>query len=47
MRLAVDPAQAESIPAAEIAELKVFPPSVNLNTNADRQSIVVQAVYRK
>jgi hypothetical protein len=45
MRLAVDPAQAESIPSAEIAELKVFPPAVNLNTNADRQSIVVQAVF--
>ena len=45
MRLAVDPAQAESIPSAEIAELKVFPPSVNLNTNADHQSIVVQAVF--
>ena len=45
MGLAIDPAQAESIPSAEIAELKVFPPSVNLNTNADRQSIVVQAVF--
>ena len=37
--------RAEAIPPAEIAELKVFPPTVNLNTHADRQSLIVQAVY--
>ncbi|HEY2881353.1 MAG TPA: hypothetical protein VGJ15_02945, partial [Pirellulales bacterium] len=30
---------------AALAELRVFPASVNLNTSAGRQSIIVQAVY--
>ncbi|WP_231746615.1 DUF1549 and DUF1553 domain-containing protein [Maioricimonas rarisocia] len=33
------------LPAAEIAELRVFPPEVSLQTSRDRQSIVVQALY--
>ncbi|MFG0297315.1 MAG: DUF1549 domain-containing protein [Maioricimonas sp. JB045] len=33
------------LPAAELTELRVFPPEVSLQTNRDRQSIVVQAVY--
>jgi Protein of unknown function (DUF1549)/Protein of unknown function (DUF1553) len=43
--LSIELARAESITPTDIAELKVFPPTVNLNTNADRQSLIVQAVY--
>ncbi|MGE0378435.1 MAG: cell surface protein, partial [Planctomycetaceae bacterium] len=32
-------------PAAELAELRVFPAEVSLKTSKDRQSVVVQAVY--
>ncbi len=31
--------------AAELAELRVFPPEIQLKTSKDRQSVVVQAVY--
>ena len=31
--------------AAELTELRVFPPEVSLTTNRDHQSVVVQAVY--
>src|SRR5690606_33493346 len=31
--------------AAELVELRVFPPQVSLTTNRDFQSVVVQAVY--
>ncbi len=31
--------------AAELAELRVFPPEISLKTSKDRQSVVVQAVY--
>src|SRR5258708_7872666 len=32
-------------PTAGLASLDVFPPDVNLTTNRDRQSFVVQATY--
>ncbi|MEZ6056102.1 MAG: hypothetical protein R3C01_05290 [Planctomycetaceae bacterium] len=31
--------------AAELADLRVFPPEVSLTTNRDQQAVVVQAVY--
>jgi hypothetical protein len=31
--------------AADLSDLKVFPPEVNLTTKNDRQSVVVQAIY--
>src|SRR5881396_2296806 len=31
--------------AADLSDLKIFPPDVNLTTKNDRQSVVVQAVY--
>src|SRR6267142_1196070 len=31
--------------AADLSDLKVFPPDVNLTTKNDRQSVVVQAIY--
>ncbi|MEZ5940544.1 MAG: DUF1549 domain-containing protein [Planctomycetaceae bacterium] len=31
--------------AAELTQIQVFPPTVSLTTNRDRQSVVVQAVY--
>ncbi|MEZ6067452.1 MAG: hypothetical protein R3B90_17485 [Planctomycetaceae bacterium] len=34
-----------SVGAADLTELRVFPAEVSLTTNADRQSMVVQAVY--
>ncbi|MCA9024628.1 MAG: DUF1553 domain-containing protein [Planctomycetaceae bacterium] len=33
------------ISAAELTELRVFPPEISLKTSKDRQSVVVQAVY--
>lgn len=36
---------AAAAPAAELVELRVFPPEVHLSTNRDQQSVVVQAVY--
>ncbi len=36
---------AAAAPAAELVELRVFPPDVHLSTNRDRQSVVVQAAY--
>lgn len=38
-------ASANLLGAAELTELRVFPPDVHLATNRDRQSVVVQAVY--
>ena len=34
-----------SAAAADLSDLKVFPPDVNLTTRNDRQSVVVQAIY--
>jgi len=34
-----------SVSAADLSDLKVFPPDVNLTTKNDRQSVVVQAIY--
>src|SRR2546425_5049290 len=31
--------------AADLSDLKFFPPDVNLTTKNDRQSVVVQAIY--
>ena len=31
--------------AADLSDLKVFPPDINLTTKNDRQSVVVQAIY--
>ena len=36
---------ADGPPAAGLADLKVFPTSIELNTRRDRQSVVVQAIY--
>src|SRR5690606_12168132 len=36
---------ASSAPAAELTELRVFPPEISLLTGKDFQSVVVQAVY--
>ncbi len=33
------------VSAAELTDLRVFPPEVSLTTNRDRQGVVVQAVY--